>query len=1028
MGSELEAQTGEQRQLRAKPQIYRLRNRPKLIAQSGDSDVMIDISDYEDIDSCFSVMINQLQYYLSILRNTPHCRKTLRTFLNYVRAYRQCTQAVQILAQVEPCPLIRVDSSLNLMAQSGDENSDQTTYQQKLTTFVEDSEIHDSVPDSSDPHFRSYPPPSMAVDLENFIKRPYPIAKFSWLSTQAKGSQIYLYNDATNHDPLYIPDCYNSILFCKLKHIQYWRPTFELEVRVNGTNFHYGRLMFAVYPIPAVNDPVYENYYNASTWKWFQVNPSAHQTVKFVLPYVHYLKKQSLTDNGENLKKLRQMWGIRCFVTVPLSSAQQLNVAPVEVVLWLRVINPNFSSYTFDGPNLAAQSGDGQLFAQGEEEDAQQGKIITDNEKFPPLMNIDLNAVDSIVTKIANMCKSGMSIPPTLEAIKSVQDKNIMTARVDDTPNTRVLGASQTARLQHTYMDVNGCPNETNIVKFCSHPSLIFVGRITAQQTPGTMVYKLPISPLSLTYTDYSFVPEPGTYWPTPLGYTARLFKYWRGSLKIHFSFVASSFHSMKLRIAWVPKPGDTLNYPATLDLEQTSNILNELVDINKQTEYSFIIPWDSNFDFLDMDSSQTGQFTNGCLYLQVVNTLTSSFDTPIPIYFQVFVSCAEDFQFAGPRTSHTAVYGVPDYDSPVPTPTVKKLYAQSGDTGDCELPSSSYKCLKRVKYKPFGGMSRPYRLGRIAMSYEITDFKQLANMLTLIDEQHMDAATGVAYDVTPMGSWKRSANDHMWDSYLPHILAVFRFWSGSVRFAVIPRGGALNQWRCTLKLGYSQLNDSFYRTPDEIFHFSAEGEYLGLNSLVKATHDPIDITIPYYAPVSCVPINSTMRLPGVTVPTMNMIIANGEVEQVLNVYMAAGDDVIFGYQGGIPRCRLPTTAKNIALETTKITLNNYYFWYILKGKDIKTDPGLWYHIIGDNLKSIPNPWTDKASAKHGITYGFYKDNFKMWDWNEARDEGVIITDSDMIYPHLLKTLKTLKIWNDTKVDMSQLNTNINVP
>ena len=873
---EAETQSYEGKSTRSIPKVVRVKQ-STFKAQSNEPTFG------DDLAVCFIEVLNDIRVAVDHFRVTPLYQQSLQLMMQYLRAYRMCQTALRAIQSSITLHASQTTDQL-FYSQADEEIQDQTVYQQKLTTFYEDSEVHAPPRDYTDPSFAIYPHPSMEVDLMNFIKRPYPVATFSWASSNTMGSEIKI----KNGNPLMFPDCFGSLLFCKVSNVQYWRPTFEVEIRVNGTNFHYGRLLFAVYPSPATIDPVYLNYYNASTWKWYQINPSSHQTVKFTLPYVSHMRRMSLTLNGESDKMVRQLWSMRCFVTAPLQSAQQAAVPPVEVVVWARVVDPGFSSFTYDPPDFAAQ---------GEERDAKNGTIVTDNGNHPPLMTVDLNSVSEIVSKLSALYKSGFSVPPTLEALKSIQVKNTMCSRADDTPNTRVLGPSQSARLDHNYTHVNGSPDEMNLVKFSSHPSLVYVGKIETTSKPGDILYQHELTPSTMSYTDYVFTPEADTYWPIPLCYVARLFKYWRGSFKVHISFIASSFHSCKVRFCWVPKPGAGVSYPRSLTLEQTSNILNEVLDINKQTEYSFVVPWDSNYDYLDVDLPATGQFSNGCMYLQMINTLTSSFNTPQPIYFQVFVSAAEDFQFAVPRTQYTEIYGTPDYDS--------ISFVAQGEVMECELPSSSYKCLMNTNYLPLGGQANAYRLGRINMAYEVTSFKQLANMLSRFDRVHMITSEAHSYSFIPFGEYKRKFDDGMWDCYLPHIIAVFKYWAGSLRIAAIPiNGGCLGSHVSNMVAEGQRINSSFWNNAG-YENVSTEGVYISApHGYQTNTADPLDVTVPYFASVSCIPTNSGRHLPGVYSTEVHIEIQNSPIEKDVIMCLAGGDDLLFGYQTGIPRCR----------------------------------------------------------------------------------------------------------------------------
>jgi len=804
-------------------------------------------------------------------------------------------------------PSIHRDMTLfDQLSAQGEELVGQVHYSQKITEFVEDSDVHEAIPNNFESTMMELPSQAMTVDLMNFITRPYILTNFTWSSTDVFGSEIYAKGSlpADKTPLLTLPSAFKTKIQNKLNNIQYWRPEIELEVRVNGTNFHYGRLMFAVYPLGWELNPIYKASYNASTWKWFQVNPAAHQTVKFTLPYVHHMKKLSLTPNGltgATRKQMTQMYEIRCFVMSPLLSAQQAAVAPVEVVVWGRIVNPGFSSYTFADSDIGAQG--------EEEENAKQGIVNTDEPLLPPLLSVDLNALNRTIDKISRIGLAGLSVPPNRTANNSMQLKNLDIARVDDTPNTRLLGASQGMAMRHEPNLVNACPSETNIVKFCSHPSLLYVGRLQAADKQNAIVWQQEVNFAHFDYHDFAFDPEVGTSWPTPLMYITRLFKFWRGSLKIHFSFIASSYHSAKLRFCWVPKPGPSQNFPISLNVDQTSNMLNVVMDINKQTEYSIIVPWDSNFDFIDIDNVSS-EFANGKMYLQVINALTSSFNTPQPIYFQIFVSCAEDFQVALPRFGRSDHHGNPDYDSvPIPPVSVstQTMHAQEGDVTECELPSSSYRCLMNQKYIPLGGSISSYRLDRVSNSYEMTDLMQLAHMLTPWFSGDWDSGQ-FYHRLNPYGHWMDAWDQQMWECAFPHLVAIFRYMRGSFRFAVTYRGNAIDDFAAVADMDGFAINKRFDdgETAGIDYNKLSYGGYFSTKT-ADTTADIFDVTLPYYCDISCIPTNFYSNATFITCPSLVWSIWASKAFYII-VLSAAGDDFMFGYQMGIPRIRYATS------------------------------------------------------------------------------------------------------------------------
>jgi hypothetical protein len=800
------------------------------------------------------------------------------------------------------------------VAQSGEEDAGQIRTQVKLMTTLEDSEQHDVSNDVPKYGMELMGTSSQVVDLPSFISRSYPVATLQWTSAQSVGTAIPIAGDTTT---LYFPGALDAPLKGKMALIQYFRPDVEIEVRVNGTGFHYGRVMVSCYPLPTTLDPVYFNHRNASTFPWYQVNPTANQTVKFVLPFHYYFDKVSTTPNTGEASNAnnRQLWGLRFWVMAPLQSANSTTASPVEIVAWARFINPNLSGFTSYPAAFQAQS--------GEVEKASAGEVITEN-LTSAVLPVGFNTIRQTVSKIVRMYKNGFSVPPSLQATSPMHLRNVIPGRSCDTTTSVVLSSSQDQKVKSDYNYVNGLPGEDTFVGFCSRPALLYQGQLQPTTNSGKVIWTQILQPRRLLYTDYATSVESGTGWPTPLSYVGNMFKFWRGSVKVHISFVSSKFHSCKLRLSWLPKCGESSVFATDYDLIQTSNMVNVLMDINTQTEYSFVVPYFQDYDYVNnFPADVTNQdHANGQLILQVVNPLASALSTPTPINYQIFISGGEDTQFAYPTLTKVDEQGAPDFDTipPVPTsslstrtgltmPIIREetelFKAQAGEL-ECQLPSSSYLCLMNTDYMVLGTVGTSYRFDRVDHAFEMTSFKQLATRLSAIEAYtSAAAATPVNFHRTlrPFNPLKREWNDPLWRCYLPYVVAVFRYQRGSTRFAAVSVLGHYIGWRGMLRHTVPSLATNFFTNDTTLPDTSSEGRYdsLGANGW---SADPCDITIPYYSNSRCYPTNCTADIAQLEGISAAIQIRTGGNSQSFRLLFGAGDDWMCGMQIGIPRLR----------------------------------------------------------------------------------------------------------------------------
>jgi len=248
----------------------------------------------------------------------------------------------------------------------------------------------------------------------------------------------------------------------------------------------------------------------------------------------------------------------------------------------------------------------------------------------------------------------GFSVPQNIAATMPTTFKGPRYNHVDDLCNADVLNVSQSAYLAKDFTMVHDTVDCMDLVKFGQRPSLLYVGKITSSNTPGQLLYATYLTPMAMVYSSFNETLNPNKMWALPSNALARLFSMWRGSFRFHVVFSASSFHSCRVRIFWEP------SHVKVADLDP-DHLLNMIVDINESTEVSFTIPymqsrsWCKIVGYVDVPEYGSN---NGSLRFVLMNTLTSGQPVVQPIYYQIFVSLGNDFQFALPTTSNVEVRG----------------------------------------------------------------------------------------------------------------------------------------------------------------------------------------------------------------------------------------------------------------------------------------------------------------------------------------------------------------------------------
>lgn len=776
----------------------------------------------------------------------------------------------------------------------------------------------------------SLPTPAPPVDLYSFMNRPYWLATLTWVASDAVGSVKW-----ENDFPAVCLQVFPT-LRKKMDQIAYWKPDIELEFLVNGTKFHYGRLLVVSQPWVRNRSLNYIKYSTATTWpQWYQISASSQQSVKMRIPYRHIQRRIPIN----NSYKTNNSWGtVRIYCSAPLENANTIAPSPVTVQILFRII-PRFEGFAPENAAYVPLEPEVPLVAQSAENEilnnVTQGVSTLFHDLGTTTVKCEemLGSVSAVAKDISVLpALAGMSVGPNPGLTASMQIRQPLFIKSEDTPNAVNLGPSINARTQLDYRLVNGYPGEMDIVEIVKQPCMINSFNITSVFVPLDVLWSMHLNPMDMIYGGMGWTPGRNEVAPSAAYYIARMFELWRGSFNIHISFVASAVHSGRYALTWHPTTNN-VDTP-TLARETLTDAYTVIMDINKQTEYSIRIPYFQTSEWRRVKGTYTSDVevsTNGMLKLAVVNRLSSVLPTPTPIFCQIFMSMCDDAQFAAPTLVNAhEIYGNPYYADP-PTEEdeepdlrsrsniYKGFVAQSSErmvmgtdqlsnSGECEFPSSSAACLRNTKYASITGLDTPlYRLAGESTAYEFTSVKQLSNLLSGMETDisiTSDFALGRSF--APFGNADGVPyNSSAWFNYYMQIRGIFMFGRGSMRYNVISdRGG--NQASATLlPVLYPVDNGIMLSQTFDPLRIASTQPYQsqGYQNFTNLDLMPADIIIPYYDTNPCHDYTEG------SIPTdhnqataANLTLNTGGVAGVTVMFSSAtGDDFIFGLRCGMP-------------------------------------------------------------------------------------------------------------------------------
>jgi len=753
--------------------------------------------------------------------------------------------------------------------------------EQTITTFNEAVPEHKQGNVSNVKLYNTMP----RVQLDTFLKRPIPIANVNWATSSNIGADL---GEWRFPDVLYD----TSLTFKnKLLNSAFWKPDIEISIRINGTPMHYGRLCFTWIPQASNLNLAYKNFRNAWSNQWYQVSANGTETTTFIVPFTHF--KDVINIGKQNV----DLFTLYCYVAVPLTSLTG-SAQNIGLTIFARVIEPQLYGYNYKN-DFVAQSDEA-------EEKTKQGNVISSTLHSASSIASKLSVlpvIGELATPVSVGLGSlatvlewfGLGIPTNVGLTKPVQIRQPRLLQYEDCPTTLTLGPKAELNIDKDYEYVNDSMDNVTILNFIQRPALLTTVRANATMTPGTNVFGHYLNPELMYYTDYAHTYDQNNYVGLPMEFMSRFFNMWRGSIRFHVNFVCSHFHSARFRIYYIP-------YISGIDIDgvqlseiESNDVVNIVVDINKETEVSFTIPYMQMTDWLDVRTFNVNNATihNGFLGIQLINEITAGTTESNPIYIQVFASAGSDFQFnmAENKTVEKGVF---------------KAQSDFYISNPCEYPSSSMKCLMSVNYPPLGNMAHVGHISYKDRSPTLfTSIKQLTNMVSGLLNFQAGSFTG--YTVCLHGDLQLG-NNYTTNNYLVNMMSVFRYWRGGTRVIILNNDHeAIVEVHCDYR-DSTDLTTTL--APYDAFS-STTGEGSNLTyALAHFNHtgsNPCDVVIPWNCKYKCLYMRNHEDT---TLQETKFLVSGFRVKSAANLRsmlcVGGADDFILGFQLGIPSSFVP--------------------------------------------------------------------------------------------------------------------------
>jgi len=200
--------------------------------------------------------------------------------------------------------------------------------------------------------------------------------------------------------------------------------------------------------------------------------------------------------------------------------------------------------------------------------------------------------------------------------------------------------------------------DEMDMKFILSKPQFLGSFKVSYNTPVDTLLWSRPITPVQLVYesppNNYSGLGN-ATFsnWSSSLLQNfSYLSKYWKGSLKLHIQFSASSMSFAKLAIVRNYSPDSRMltNAPAYADVQ---NLLTEHIEFSSGGQVQTVeLPFCSTLSELPCTTDWTfNVLQHGMYYIYLAQPLTINSTIPNDVRFNIYLSAGDDFTFMGYAT-----------------------------------------------------------------------------------------------------------------------------------------------------------------------------------------------------------------------------------------------------------------------------------------------------------------------------------------------------------------------------------------
>lgn len=486
------------------------------------------------------------------------------------------------------------------------------------------------------------------ASLEKFLTRPVLIKSYTW----AEGGGI-----ADTFNPWY--EYLNApVIKNKIQNYYTGRMNLHLKVMINASPFYYGAALFTYEPQSGFetghlvsSDSTYVNGLSQRPHIW--IYPQTSQAGEMTLPFIYNKDAVDLTSAAEvqNLGKV----AVKTVTVLQNANAVAAADATIRVYAYASDINiggPTYKAVLQSSDEYGKGPVSGVASAVANISRTMQNIPVIG--KFAKATTIGATALSSVASLFGF---TDVPVIDNVEPMKNLPFHSLTSGHIGEPVTKLCLDPKNEVTIDNSVTGVK-TEDELAISKFVDRYTYIGQANWSASASPDALLWSQRIQPNVYNTSTTAAGPYGNTgVVATPMGHVAQMFRFWRGSVTIKLTAIASKFHRGRYVITWDPCADISAN------TSYVGTAFTKIVDIAEESEIELTIPYmqphpfclsdtyaaDLNQPFGTTYKSHVDNYDNGVLTVRVFTQQTSPVATA-DIQILVAVKGGPDLEFAMPR------------------------------------------------------------------------------------------------------------------------------------------------------------------------------------------------------------------------------------------------------------------------------------------------------------------------------------------------------------------------------------------